>query len=183
MLTVMLIVFSSSLRGTHAKAATLVELDRIASRLIAVSGYEIGVTVNVSRAKSKGVAAIYYSGSMGSIYVDPSMLRSLGSNTWAFILGHELSHLILGGESGELKNNESTADGVGALMAKQAGYDLRSYIIWMYSNPNTCSLTHGCFHSRARELENFYGINTGYFAGSHSDHPEPRGLPRGGSCH
>ena len=178
-LTLALAVVLSLVISVAADVSRL-ELDNIAQSLVNSNRLRLEGDIVVDASRAGGVAAIVYGGNVRSrIAVDPRKMQSASANSWAFILGHELSHEIHrhNGSSGAAQ--EFQADVTGAALAINAGYDLRSYIIDMYSQPNSCSRTHGCFHSRARNLELKFRVNTGLWDGNHRNHASASGaFPR-----
>jgi len=83
---------------------------------------------------------------------------------------HELAHVILKHTGNNDKYDEWNADERGARLAINSGFNLTSYIRALYNEPNSCSPSHGCWHERAKRLEDEYGIDTGLHEDHHEDH-------------
>ncbi|MBT8484603.1 MAG: hypothetical protein KJO43_03425 [Phycisphaerae bacterium] len=134
-------------------------------------------TIVDDRQRSGGVAAIAYAGSDSTIYVHPDRRREWSVNTWAFILGHELSHVLLR-HRGTGPGEEWDADARGAQLASAAGYHVELYIAFICSDqPNNCSPSHGCFHDRMRRLEEQFSVSACDDDGvDHTGHVPPIGI-------
>lgn len=165
-----LIVFFCCLHA-HAQV-TAFQLDQMASKLLSATQINLRGDIVVHSVQSQGFAAIRYQGNFARIFVHPSRMQSESENTWAFVIGHELGHKIL--RTGGTPQAESAADVVGAKMAVKVGYDAKAFINYLYQHPNSCTRTHGCFHSRARKLESIYG-SVGKWNRAHVDHPTATG--------
>jgi hypothetical protein len=162
-----------------ADAPSLADLDVMAGEMLAhdrtgtsLSGYLVD-----DAQRSGGVAAISWSGSESVIFVHPERRRSWSHNTWAFIIGHELSHALLNHQASG-PNAEQQADGYGAELAAKAGYDPADYIAFMCQRPDTCSPSHGCFHERMERLENQFNVRAcGLDPSDHDGHRPAGGFP------
>ncbi len=146
------------------------QLDQIAQKIVMSNNLPYGGQVVVDPMGSGGVAAIRYQGRMAQISAHPQMMQRKSVNTWAFIIGHELSHQVLGHTGQNGAQHERDADEKGAKLALKAGYNLKSYIRDMYNEPNSCSRSHGCYHARAKNLESEFNIDTGEWSEDHANH-------------
>ena len=171
-----LILAFASLNYTASHAqVSVAQMDRVASALLQASQVpNLSGQIIADDFRSSGFAAIDWRGTFATIYVHPTALRSETLNTWAFVLGHELSHHILGHRGSGDPQQEFAADELGAAMAVRAGYDVRTYIRRVYANLNSCSATHGCWHDRARNLERKFGYVGGWDS-EHEGHTPGRG--------
>ena len=143
-------------------AANVSSLDQLASQLLYASRQHLSGQIVVDPVRSQGFAAISWQGNVGTIFVHPNSLQRESLNTWAFVIGHELGHHLLQHRSKTGPPQETAADLLGARMAITAGYDVKAYIRKIYTDANSCSLTHGCWHSRARNLEQTFGAVGGW---------------------
>lgn len=107
---------------------------------------------------SRGFAAITWNGSIATIYVHPQAMKRETLNNWVFVLGHEIGHQVLNHSGRGGSEEEFAADVYGGQLAMKAGFDPKPCILSMYSRPNSCSLTHGCWHTRAENLEKGLGV-------------------------
>lgn len=151
----LILVFAIAAMGMPSQVAAQVSakgLEKIAMKLLRKNDIRLQGLILVDPERSGGVAGIAFRGNEAVIFVHPVAMTKIPTNTWAFILGHELAH--------QQRNtgNEAVADVVGAQYAIRAGYDLKSYVEWIYQFPNVKSRPHGYFHDRARRLEKHYGI-------------------------
>ena len=129
-------------------------LDQITGYLAQVNNINVSGKIVADHNKAGGVAAIGCSGNYCVIYASPHAMRQKSTNTWAFIMGHELAHYYLGhGGCGQSKYKEFEADRVGAQMAVNAGYNIGTYINALSREPNTCSASHGCWSERIYRLK------------------------------
>lgn len=161
----------------HAVGPSLAELDAMASAMLTrgAPGTSLRGTIVEDVQRSGGVAAIGYGGGDSIIYVHPAIRRSWSVNTWAFIIGHELSHALLQHRGGP--QDEWEADARGAKLADAVGYDVSDYIRFICSGqPNSCSPSHGCFHDRMRRLEDEFNVSACESSGDHSGHAMALGL-------
>lgn len=110
-------------------------------------------TLVVDAAMARGYAAVTWNGSVATIYAHPTAMKRESLNSWAFVLGHEIGHQILNHSGRGGASEEFAADVWGGQVAIKAGYDPKPYILAMYARPNSCSLSHGCWHTRAENLE------------------------------
>jgi len=137
-------------------------LDNMASELVTVNEVNVAGEIHSSYRNSGGVAAISCRGNYCDIFAHPNAMNTKSRNTWAFIIGHEIGHYMLGhtgcGTGG--KQKEFDADVVGARLAKNAGYNLSSYINDLERQPNTCSRSHGCWSERINNLRSSFGYRT-----------------------
>ena len=137
---------------------TVNQLDCVASQLLQASRVpNLSGRIVAHATKSYGFAAIDWRGTFATIYVHPERMLNETLNTWAFVIGHELAHHILGHRGSHGPPQEFAADILGAEMAIRAGYNVKEYIREIYSNPNSCALSHGCWYDRARNLERRFG--------------------------
>ena len=123
---------------------------------------ELVVDENLSR----GFAAVSWDGSNATIYVHPVAMKRESLNNWAFVMGHEIGHQILNHTGKTGADEEFAADVWGGQLAIKAGYDPKPYIIGMLARPNSCSISHGCWHNRAENLEKGLGVNVEGFEGN-----------------
>lgn len=161
--------------STIQSGVSVQRLDQIASRLVAESGKPFHGKIVADAQRSLGFAAIQHQGNQSVIFVSPNMLRVHTENTWAFVLGHELGHQISG--TANSPQAEALADRIGAKLAMGIGYKLEDYVRQLYSNKNSCSPTHGCWHDRARQLEAHFQVSTGLWNPIHQHHRAGKGLP------
>lgn len=165
-----------ALTTTGAFATTLTELDEMCSRMLTAANYALRGDIVADSQRSSGLAAVASKNGYARIYVHPKALQTLENNTWAFIMGHELAHVIRNDQHGSAEA-EWEADLLGAKMAQAIGYELPPYIDWLYSNPNSCSRSHGCLHSRAKNLEVAFGLESGTYDTAHRDHRVAQEFP------
>lgn len=121
-----------------------------------IGRYEQDIVVDAIQ--SRGFAAITWDGDKGTIYVNPSAMSRESLNNWAFVLAHEIAHQILNHTGRGGSEEEFAADVYGGQLAVKAGYDPKPYIFSMFARPNSCSRSHGCWHTRAENLENGLGV-------------------------
>lgn len=92
------------------------------------------------------------------IYIDPVMVNFFSTNDWAFMIGHEFSHLLHAGEELDSIKLEKLCDINGAKYAIGAGYDLNTYLVTLEKFGDNCSLTHGCMKDRRKNLQNHFKL-------------------------
>ncbi len=165
--------------GTTARVGlSAAQVDALATKLLAQTRYPFRGSVVVDAGASGGYAAIRFQGNDSVIFVDPTRLATTDENTFAFVIGHELSHQAFGhGPASPRPQAEWDADVNGAKMARAAGYDLERYVRHLYRMPESCSPTHGCWHGRARNLERVFGLETGLWRDAHAGHGAATGFP------
>jgi len=115
---------------------------------------------------SRGFAAVTWEGRDAIIYVHPVAMKRESVNNWAFVLGHEIGHQILNHSGKTGADEEFAADIWGGQLAMKAGYDPKPYITGMLARPNSCSISHGCWHNRAENLEKGLGVHIEGFDGN-----------------
>ena len=95
-----------------------------------------------------------------TIFLHPVAARTVPTNTWAFIFGHEFAHRVegLGSHSQTSPSNELKADIAGARYAMAAGYRLEAFLGWVLAEPNQTSATHGSLRERVRAIAAHFGI-------------------------
>lgn len=143
--------------SAHATVSD-VELENLLRQLQTVGGLShLKQRLIVDPVQSRGFAAITWNGMEATIYANPTAMRRETLNTWAFVLGHEIGHQILNHTGRAGSGEEFAADIYGGQLAMKAGYDPKPYILSMYARPNSCSLSHGCWHTRAENLETGLG--------------------------
>jgi len=143
----------------NCAAINITELGAITKEILEENKLNYAVNLSVNDREAMGFASIRYGShsNVVSIAVDSKKLRNKSANTWAFIMGHELGHKYLGvGGSAEA---EWAADEYGSRWAVNSGYDVAAYIKAMLSDYNSCSQSHGCWHSRAHNLARLHNIN------------------------
>jgi len=162
--TLLLIAITVGLHHSTSRAAvTLTQLDQVATELLQASRVpNLSGQIVADAVKSSGFAAIVWQGAYATIYVHPDATWRETLNTWAFVIGHELAHQILGHRGSGRAQQEFDADVLGAEMAIKAGYNVKDYIREMYNDANSCSVSHGCWHDRARNLEQKFGSVGGW---------------------
>lgn len=152
--------FLLSQESAHAQCFAAYQLDQLTSELLTDNSINIIGTLLVDAYRAGGVAASAGRPCNSYIFTDPNAMCSETWNTWAFILGHELSHIYLGhttwGSCGPACEFE--ADRIGAQMAINAGYDIYAYLWQMEAQPNYCTESHGCWEDRVANLKNSFGI-------------------------
>lgn len=154
-----LFVFLNSFSNLSAQV-TVQQLDQMASYILSVNGLDLYGEIRVDQYAAQGFAATTGNNRYSVIYVDPYKLRSLSVNTWAFIVSHELAHQYLGHNAMNASaQNEFEADRHGAYWAWQAGYDVNAYLQYMASEPNLCTISHGCWHDRIRNIMEMFGMS------------------------
>lgn len=170
MKTFTLVVLVSTTSASVLGQVSQPQLDGIAQKIVVSNNLPYSGQIIVDPAGSMGAAAIRFQGTVARISVHPTMMQTTSANSWAFIIAHEISHQLLGhtGQNGPAQ--EFQADERGAKLAKKAGFNLRTFIKDMYNKPNNCSRSHGCFHSRAKNLEEKFGIQTGDWNNEHATH-------------
>lgn len=160
--------------GALAPTVTLQRLDELANELLSAGGHSFEGTIVGDAVQSGGAAAIRYQGSQSVVFVNPQLLSSWSLNTWAFVIGHEFGHQVT--RLGGTPHGESSADVVGGRLAVGAGYDAAGYVRHLLGMANSCSPTHGCWHSRARTLAQALGVAV-EFPDGHTGHRPAAGLP------
>ena len=151
-------------------SANLTDLRNILSSLNADNNLNYSINVSIDNNRSHGYAAVQGFGNNVNIYVHGTELARQGKNTWAFVMGHELSHVILQHSGTNDKYDEFNADANGAKLAINSGYSVSNYIRSLYNEHNSCSPTHGCWHERAKRLEDKFEIDTGLRQEHHEEH-------------
>lgn len=151
------------------------QLDQIAQDIVTKNQLGLSGEIIVDAVASQGAAAIRWQGTVARISCHPQMMANTSANSWAFVLGHELSHQVLQHQGSLSAAHEFAADERGARLAMKAGYNLRLYIQDMYTKPNNCTQSHGCFHSRARKLKKKFRIDTGKWNDRHLTHDAGKG--------
>jgi len=149
---------------------TRYDLDGIAQRLVEAAGLPFSGIVIPDPYRSQGYASIQFNGRYATIFVEPRIMPVVPRNTWAFVLAHELAHQALGHYGAYGPEAEADADVTGAQFAVGAGFDVVAYINDLYEEPNSCSPSHGCWHTRARQLELAFNIDTGHWRSTHDSH-------------
>ncbi|MBX7152050.1 hypothetical protein K1X84_10445 [bacterium] len=134
-------VSENDLKGLLEKLRVLSGIPNIQQELI------------VDPVMSRGYAAITWDGVKATIYVHPTAMNRESLNSWAFVLGHEIGHQVLNHSGRGGSQEEFAADIWGGQLAIKAGFDPKPYILAMFSRPNSCSVSHGCWHTRAENLE------------------------------
>lgn len=137
------------------------EIQNIVQLLAAKNGLNVRVTV-VENGNGVAVARVTGVALSARIEVNPQLARILLPNTWAFILGHELAHLVhpqAQRESGlDLRTLEWNADLIGASYARRAGFELAAHLGWVFSRPNQGSPEYGSDHERALNIARHLGV-------------------------
>lgn len=150
-----LILLATCASATHAE--TVGGLQRILQKLTSVSNIRFRIDLVVDPNRSFGNAAINGNHQRVVIWVHPYQLQRKSTNTWAFVLAHELCHIAYS-LPGTSARNEWEADKRGARIAIDAGYDLGDHVRGMLSEQNSCTQSHGCWHDRARRLAEIYSL-------------------------
>lgn len=172
------LLLCSAAPAPAVQGVTPFEIDRMATQLLVASRQNLSGRVEANEAAAGGFASIRAMNGYAVIYVSPRRLRAIDRNSWAFVTGHELSHALLRhGPGSQGPGAEWAADEAGARMAVTAGYNIRSYIRFLYTMPNSCSPSHGCWHGRARNLELKFRTNTGLWRDEHAGHRAGIGFP------
>ena len=151
-------------------ATTLNQARSIVSQLMNDNGLSYSVNISINNAQSGGFASVRGFGNNVSIFLHANELSRNNTNTWAFVLGHELSHVILSHSGPNGPREERAADVRGARLAMRSGYDLNDYIFSIYRQLNHCTPSHGCWHERAKNLEDNFNVETGEHREHHEDH-------------
>jgi len=160
-----------AMMGVPVRGATIQELDQIAGRILQANGVQMQGYVTADAQRSMGIAAVVGTRANSVIFINPGAQNSFDHNSWAFIMAHELSHVILGHKFPALQH-ELDADSLGAKMAQKAGFSLKRYIQKLCSKPNACDMGHGCFHDRMRRLEREFKVSAcNSSSGGHGGHP------------
>jgi len=92
------------------------------------------------------------------IYIDPVMVNYFSTNDWAFMIGHEFSHLLHARDGLDSIELEKLCDINGAKYAIGAGYNLSKYLVTLKKFGDNCSATHGCMKDRLRNLQNHFKL-------------------------
>lgn len=155
-----------------ANAISLERLATITKDLMNKNGLNYAVNLSVDDRRASGYAAISYDNVTNHvfIYVDSRQLAYKSSNTWAFVMGHELGHKFLGAISGPAA--EWAADEKGGEWAVNAGYNVAGYIQSILNEYNACSKSHGCWHGRAHNLARIHGVDI--YGSNEKDHETHR---------
>ena len=176
-------IFTTSV-FTSSYASNIASLRNITNELLYYNNLNYSVSIVIDDYKSSGFAAInysYYSNAV-TIYVDSYELSNKSNNTWAFVLGHELAHKYYG--AGGTASSEWSADELGARWAINAGYNVSKYINSILNDYDSCSKSHGCWHSRAHNLARKFGVSIyGDNEWDHRGHTKAKGpYPGGTKC-
>jgi len=135
-------------------SVSLNKMYELVRELQTASGARFPVQIQINSYAAQGFASITGHPSRGAIIsVDPGLAMAGSDNVLAFILGHELAHVVRLHGPPALPQNEWEADRLGADWAVLAGYDKAQYVNWMLSLPNGCSPSHGCLHKRAEMID------------------------------
>jgi len=95
-------------------------------------------------------------------YIDPQAMEELSVNTWAFILGHEIGHVLeehIWDEENYSPEDEWSADVIGAQLAIDIEGDPYDYIDWLLAE-GVCSMEHGCDIQRAMILATVFELDS-----------------------
>lgn len=92
------------------------------------------------------------------IYIDPVMVNYFSTNDWAFMIGHEFSHLLHARDDIDSISLEKLCDVNGAEYAMKAGYDLSKYLVTLKKFGDNCPPTHGCMKDRLKNLQNYFEL-------------------------
>ena len=169
--------------GSNSNPPSLQDLDAIATRMLQSRGSQLSGRIVANAGTAQGIAAIRWMGNQSVISVDPSMIRQWSTNTWAFVIGHELAHALLKHQGGSNPQNEQAADRLGAELARGVGFNVSDYIRHICSQRNSCSSGHGCWHDRMRLLERQFSVQACSMGGTHGgpQHRPPAGAAPGGA--
>jgi len=172
--------------GSNSNSPSIQNLDLIATRMLQARGSQLSGNIVANAANAQGIAAIRWMGNQSVISVNPAVLQRWTTNTWAFIIGHELSHALLRHQGGSNPQDEQAADRLGAELARSVGYSLTDYIRHICSQSNSCDPGHGCWHHRMQLLEQHFNVQACSMSspGPHrprSEHRPPPGPAPGGN--
>lgn len=135
------------------------EIEEVARNVVRGSGKKIRIEVKVGEEPSPP-CIVRGNRDHGVIEINPSAARQIPPNSWAFIFGHEIAHLVeqIGPHGDTSPQVELRADIVGAKYAMNAGFKLDAYLGWLMSLPVQRSQSHGSTRSRARAMARHFGI-------------------------
>lgn len=165
------------------RAASLQEVQGVLVKIMADANIQLAVQLQVDPVRAGGAAYVHGHPGGAAIFIDPDFMTRKSPNDWAFILGHELSHVLFN-LPGVNAANEWEADRRGAQIAIQAGFDPQAYINGLLADPQSCSMSHGCLHERAVSLAKFLNVqpnqpvHTQHFAAGDEAMPMQRGFPK-----
>lgn len=136
------------------------EIEEIARAVVRGSGKRIRIEVKQGRDPSPP-CIVRGNRHQGVIEINPRAARQIPANSWAFIFGHEIAHLVedIGPHSGTSPAVELKADIYGARYAMNAGFQLAPYLGWLMTLPDTQSISHGSIRSRARAMAREFKIS------------------------
>lgn len=135
------------------------ELRAVASEVARATGRKIGWHLKLG--KNPG-PLVSIGGVVGNctIFAHPIAAGQIPPNTWAFLFGHEYSHLVddLGAPSDTTPAKELRADIAGARYAMAAGYRLDAFLGWILSQPDQSSDSHGSLRGRVKSIATHFHI-------------------------
>ncbi|MEY3896060.1 MAG: hypothetical protein RLZZ214_1580 [Verrucomicrobiota bacterium] len=145
----------------YPPAAGIPELRGVAGEVAKTSGRKINWQV-VPGPNPGPLVSIRGSLENCTIFVHPVASRKVPPNTWAFLFGHEFSHLIedQGDPSNTTPAKELRADIAGARYAIAAGYRLDAFLGWALIQPDRPSGTHGSLRGRVQAIAARFGISS-----------------------
>lgn len=135
------------------------EIEEVARNVVRGSGKKIRIEVKIGKEPSPP-CIVRGNRDHGVIEINPRAARQIPPNSWAFIFGHEIAHLVeqIGPHGDTSPQVELRADIVGAKYAMNAGFKLDAYLGWLMSLPVQKSQSHGSTRSRARAMARHFGI-------------------------
>lgn len=146
-------------------AIGLQELQNLVNLIVAKNGLQARVTVVEDMSGTVAVARVSGVALSARIEVNPQLARTLPPNSWAFILGHEIAHLVDArarqGYGTNFQSVEWNADLIGAGYAQRGGFDLAAHLGWIFSRPNQGSPNYGSDHERAMHVARHFAVDWG----------------------
>lgn len=136
------------------------EIQDVARRVVLASGKKIRITVKTGADPSPPCVA-RGNRHQGVIIINPRAAKQIPPNSWAFIIGHEIAHLVeeIGPHESTTPKVELEADIIGARYAMNAGFRLDAYLGWLLSIPVEDSKSHGSMRHRAYSVARHYGMS------------------------
>lgn len=139
------------------------ELQNIVNLIAEKNRLHVRVTVAEDMSGTVAIARVTGVALAGRIEVNPQLARILPPNTWAFILGHEIAHLVeiraQHASGPDFRSLEWNADLIGAGYAVRAGFDLAAHLGWVFSRPDQGNPQHGGDHERAMHIASRYSVD------------------------
>jgi len=148
-------------------------IEELMDLLIEASGEDLGYILEIDDSEDmegSHAAVERYEGEEDDyydfiLYIEAAAMDTESVNDWAFILGHELAHVIEGHidlAGPAVPSQEMTADVLGATLAMAIGADLVASI-QRSLELNECSISHGCDVERAYVLVEVFELDISQF--------------------